>query len=83
VAAIGASPTPATRALLTGTGLAIVLVGVLLPMVDPEVGLLRLNYTHLWLGQRLGTRMVTYTPADEETGARLRELSRRAAEARL
>jgi transcriptional regulator with XRE-family HTH domain len=48
-----------------------------------EVGLLRLNYTHLWLGQRLGTRMVTYTPADEETGERLRELSRRAAEARL
>ncbi|HEY5360293.1 MAG TPA: helix-turn-helix transcriptional regulator [Streptosporangiaceae bacterium] len=48
-----------------------------------EVGLLRLNYTHLWLGQRLGTRMVTYTPADEETSARLRELSRRAAEARL
>jgi len=27
--------------------------------------------------------MVTYTPADEETSARLRELSRRAAEARL
>jgi MmyB-like transcription regulator ligand binding domain/Helix-turn-helix domain len=51
--------------------------------LHPEVGLLRLNYTHLWLGQRLGTRMVAYTPADEETGERLRELSRRAAEALL
>jgi hypothetical protein len=40
-----------------------------------QVGLLRLDYTHLWLGQRLGTRMTTYTPADEETAARLRELS--------
>jgi transcriptional regulator with XRE-family HTH domain len=42
--------------------------------LHPEVGLLRLNYTHLWLGQRLGTRMTTYTPADDETHERLREL---------
>jgi MmyB-like transcription regulator ligand binding domain/Helix-turn-helix domain len=42
--------------------------------LHPEVGLLKLNYTHLWLGQRLGTRMTTYTPADEQTEARLREL---------
>ena len=42
--------------------------------LHPEVGLLKLNYTHLWLGQRLGTRMTTYTPADEQTDARLREL---------
>jgi transcription regulator MmyB-like protein/helix-turn-helix protein len=41
-----------------------------------DVGLLRLDYTNLWLGQRLGTRMVTYTPADPETEARLHELSR-------
>jgi transcriptional regulator with XRE-family HTH domain len=47
--------------------------------LHPDVGLLRLNYTSLWLGQRLGTRMITYTPADEETGERLRELSRRSA----
>ena len=39
-----------------------------------EVGLLQLNYTHLWLGQRLGTRMTTYTPANEETDAKLRDL---------
>jgi transcriptional regulator with XRE-family HTH domain len=43
--------------------------------LHPQVGLLRLDYTHLWLGQRLGTRMTTYTPADEESAARLRDLS--------
>jgi transcriptional regulator with XRE-family HTH domain len=46
--------------------------------LHPEVGLLRLNYTNLWLGQRLGTRMTTYTPADDETRERLLELQRRA-----
>ncbi|HEY1644367.1 MAG TPA: helix-turn-helix transcriptional regulator [Streptosporangiaceae bacterium] len=46
--------------------------------LHPEVGLLRLNYTNLWLGQKLGTRMMTYTPADEPTAQRLRELSARA-----
>ena len=42
--------------------------------LHPDVGLLKLNYTHLWLGQRLGTRMTTYTPADEQTDAKLRRL---------
>jgi transcriptional regulator with XRE-family HTH domain len=46
--------------------------------LHPQVGLLNLNYTHLWLGQRLGTRMTTYSPADEQTAARLRELHERA-----
>ncbi|HUA40981.1 MAG TPA: helix-turn-helix transcriptional regulator [Streptosporangiaceae bacterium] len=45
--------------------------------LHPEVGLLKLNYTHLWLGQRLGTRMTTYTPADEQTADRLRALQDR------
>ncbi|HSR82923.1 MAG TPA: helix-turn-helix transcriptional regulator [Streptosporangiaceae bacterium] len=45
--------------------------------MHPEVGLLKLNYTHLWLGQRLGTRMTTYTPADEKTDAKLRDLQDR------
>jgi hypothetical protein len=45
--------------------------------LHPDVGLLKLNYTHLWLGQRLGTRMTTYTPADAHTHERLRELHRR------
>lgn len=46
--------------------------------LHPDVGLLNMNYTHLWLGQRLGTRMITYTPADEQTAVRLRELHERA-----
>ncbi|MFJ3215162.1 helix-turn-helix transcriptional regulator [Kitasatospora sp. NPDC086801] len=33
----------------------------------PGVGLLRCEYTNFWLGPRLGTRMITYTPLDEET----------------
>jgi transcriptional regulator with XRE-family HTH domain len=43
--------------------------------LHPQVGLLRLNYTHLWLGQRHNCRLTTYTPADERTAARLDELS--------
>jgi len=50
--------------------------------LHPEVGLLKLNFTHLWLGQRLGTRMTTYTPADALTGERLSELHRHATEAK-
>jgi hypothetical protein len=37
----------------------------------PLVGLLRLDYTSFWLDQRLGTRLLSYTPADEQTRARL------------
>jgi transcriptional regulator with XRE-family HTH domain len=50
--------------------------------LHPDVGLLRLNYTHLWLGRRLGTRMTTYTPADDETRGRLLELAASAVLAR-
>jgi hypothetical protein len=42
----------------------------------PAVGLLRLDYTYLWFGRRLGMRMVTYTPADAETAAKLEQLHR-------
>ncbi len=42
--------------------------------LHPELGLIKLNYTHLWLGQRLGTRMTTYSPADEQSAQRLRQL---------
>ena len=45
--------------------------------LHPEVGLIKLNYTHLWLGQRLGTRMTTFTPADEQSAQRLIELQDR------
>lgn len=36
-----------------------------------DVGLLRLDYTNLWFGQRSQTRFVTYSPADAETTERL------------
>jgi transcriptional regulator with XRE-family HTH domain len=39
--------------------------------MHPIVGLLSLDYTNLWLGQRLGTRIVAFTPADERTRKRL------------
>lgn len=38
------------------------------------VGRLSLDFTHLWLDQRLGTRMTVYTPADEVTRERLERL---------
>jgi transcriptional regulator with XRE-family HTH domain len=43
----------------------------------PRVGLLLLNYTYLWLEPRAGTRIVTYTPADERTRTRLEALAAR------
>jgi transcriptional regulator with XRE-family HTH domain len=50
-------------------------------IVSPRVGLLRLDYTYLWFGQRLGTRMTTYTPVDSETRERLHALHRMVADA--
>ncbi|WP_035854274.1 helix-turn-helix transcriptional regulator [Kitasatospora azatica] len=44
--------------------------------LHPEVGVLRMDFTYLWLGLRHGTRVVVYTPADEETAARIEELAR-------
>ncbi|WP_187369706.1 helix-turn-helix transcriptional regulator [Fodinicola acaciae] len=43
-------------------------------LLHAEHGLLELNYTQLWLDQRLGTRMVTYAPATEETRLKLAKL---------
>jgi transcriptional regulator with XRE-family HTH domain len=40
----------------------------------PRAGLLRLDYTNLWLDRGLGTRIVAFTPADEQTRRRLEEL---------
>jgi transcriptional regulator with XRE-family HTH domain len=40
----------------------------------PLVGLLRLEYTYLWLDPGLGTRIVAYTPADARTAHRLEAL---------
>jgi transcriptional regulator with XRE-family HTH domain len=44
--------------------------------MHPTVGLLSFDYTNLWLGQRLGTRIVASTPADERTRKRLETLVR-------
>jgi transcriptional regulator with XRE-family HTH domain len=44
--------------------------------MHPMVGLLSLDYTNLWLGQRLGTRIVAFTPADDRTRRRLEALQR-------
>lgn len=38
-----------------------------------DVGMLNFNYTYLWLSQRSGLRMTTYTPADAETEEKLRQ----------
>ncbi|MYW18518.1 helix-turn-helix domain-containing protein [Streptomyces sp. SID2955] len=42
--------------------------------LNPYVGHLTLEHTDLWLGPQLGARMVTYTPADDETRRRLERL---------
>ena len=39
--------------------------------MHPTAGLLSFDYANLWLGQRLGTRIVALTPADEQTRRRL------------
>ncbi|PZS01462.1 MAG: DNA-binding protein [Pseudonocardiales bacterium] len=44
-------------------------------VLNPHVGMLNLDFTHLYFGPRIGTRLTTYTPADEQTAARLRELA--------
>ena len=40
----------------------------------PTAGLLRLDFTYLWLDRRLGTRIIAYTPAEERTRIRLEAL---------
>ncbi|MGW1804360.1 helix-turn-helix transcriptional regulator [Streptomyces sp. NPDC002078] len=42
--------------------------------LNTHVGHLKLEHTDLWLGPEQGARMVTYTPADEETRERLERL---------
>jgi transcriptional regulator with XRE-family HTH domain len=43
-------------------------------IMHPDVGLLRLDYTYLWLGPTNGNRLVTYTPVDDDTARRLKVL---------
>jgi hypothetical protein len=48
--------------------------GLIKRIKHPTAGLLRLDYTYLWLDRRLGTRITAYTPADERTRAKLAAL---------
>jgi hypothetical protein len=43
--------------------------------LHPTAGLLLLDYTNLWLGQGLGTRIIAFSPADVRTRKRLERLS--------
>jgi transcriptional regulator with XRE-family HTH domain len=42
--------------------------------LHPQLGLLTLDYTNLWLDVRLGARIVAFTPADERAAALLERL---------
>ena len=42
--------------------------------LHPEVGLLTLDYTQLWVGERSEIKLTTYTPVDEDTWAKVRLL---------
>jgi transcriptional regulator with XRE-family HTH domain len=42
--------------------------------MHPRVGLLKLDYTNLWVGQQIGIRIVAFTPADERTREQLEAL---------
>jgi transcriptional regulator with XRE-family HTH domain len=44
-------------------------------ILSPKVGPVRVQYMNLWFGPRPGTRLVTYTPIDDESRERLVELS--------
>jgi transcriptional regulator with XRE-family HTH domain len=44
--------------------------------MHPTAGLLLLDYTNLWLGQRHGTRIIAFTPSDDRTRRRLEALHR-------
>jgi transcriptional regulator with XRE-family HTH domain len=44
-------------------------------VMNRHVGLLRLDHTSYWIGPRSGTRVVVYTPLDEEARRRLEKLA--------
>jgi transcription regulator MmyB-like protein/helix-turn-helix protein len=44
--------------------------------LNPEVGVLAFDFSHLWLGPQEGPRLMVYAPADEVTRQRLDELMR-------
>jgi hypothetical protein len=49
--------------------------------LHPRLGLMRLDFTHLWLGPRSEMVIKSYTPADDETAEKLEKLLAMAIEA--
>ena len=41
----------------------------------PELGLLRFNATNMWLAQRVGNRLMVFTPADQPTESAYSQLA--------
>lgn len=46
--------------------------------LHPEVGLLKLDYTQLSVGEGSGLKLATHTPVDEDTWAKVRLLQEKA-----
>jgi transcriptional regulator with XRE-family HTH domain len=44
-------------------------------LLHPDVGLLQMESTSLWVAESVGIRLVTYTPLDEDTRSRLEQLA--------
>jgi transcription regulator MmyB-like protein len=44
-------------------------------ILNPRVGLVRVDFTNLWFGPSLQTRLITYTPTDDESREKLQELA--------
>jgi transcriptional regulator with XRE-family HTH domain len=45
----------------------------------PQLGLMTMDYTNLWLDRQLGTRIVVFTPSDDATARKLHQLARQPA----
>ena len=44
-------------------------------LLPPDVGLLQMESTSLWVAETVGIRLVTYTPLDGDTRSRLEQLA--------
>jgi transcriptional regulator with XRE-family HTH domain len=44
-------------------------------LLHPDVGLLQMESTSLWVAESVGIRLVTYTPLDDDTRSRLEQLA--------
>jgi hypothetical protein len=51
-------------------------------IMQPDVGLLRFHHASYWLAPLVGTRLVTYSPMDDDTSEKLETLARLRGEGR-